>query len=216
MSAHEQAEPAEQFESVAQQAHAARLGMVVFLASEVLFFGALFALFASYKVHYPEAFRIGVAHNTKLLGSLNTLVLLTSGALAFAGVHALREGRARRAGALVMATMLLGLAFLGIKLGEYALHFGEGIYPGGRGRFFTEHGLHGTFGLPEFWSLYYGMTGIHAVHILIGLALLGVVLVEIVRGSLTAQNAHRLGVVALYWHFVDIVWSFLWPVLYLA
>lgn len=208
--------PAEQFEDAAQQAHASRFGMFVFLASEVLFFGALFALYATYRIHYPEAFRIGVDHNTKLLGSLNTLVLLTSSAIVTGSVYALRCGRTKASGWLLALAIFLGLVFLAIKFTEYGIHFEEGVYPGGIGHFFEEYGIHGTFGLPEFWTLYYAMTGLHAIHMIIGIVLLGVMVFEVVKGTLAAANAHRLDVVALYWHFVDIVWTFLWPLFYLA
>jgi cytochrome c oxidase subunit 3 len=203
----------EHFESLAQQAHAARLGMWVFLASEVLLFGAIIALFTSYQVHYPEAFREGVHQNTKILGSINTGVLLVSSTAVACSVHALRAGRRRLAGLLVAATMALGTVFLVIKLTEYARHFDEGIYPGGVGHFFREHGARG---LAEFWTLYFGMTGLHALHVTVGLTVLGVMLVGIMRGKLGAANAHRLELGAIYWHLVDVIWIFLWPLFYLA
>lgn len=207
---------AEHFESAERQAHAARLGMWVFLASEVLLFGALFALFATYQVRFPHAFREGVAHNTKILGSINTGVLLVSSTLVAGGVHALRAGHRNRALALTSGTIVLGLVFLAIKLTEYAEHFREGIYPGGVGRFFTERGLEGTHGLPEFWTLYYGMTGLHAIHVTIGSAVLFAMVVGMVRGHVTPESAHRLEVSAIYWHLVDVIWIFLWPLFYLA
>jgi cytochrome c oxidase subunit 3 len=206
----------EHFESAERQAHAARLGMWIFLASEVLLFGALFALFTTYQVHFPDAFREGVAHNTKLLGSLNTGVLLVSSTLVAAGVHALRSGHEKRSIVLVGGTIFLGLVFLAIKFTEYAKHFDEGIYPGGVGHFFTEHEIHGSRGLPEFWTLYYGMTGLHAIHVTIGSAVLGAMVFGMVRGHVTRESAHRLEVSAIYWHLVDVIWIFLWPLFYLA
>lgn len=208
--------PAEHFESAERQAHAARLGMWVFLASEVLLFGALFALFTTYQVRFPAAFREGVAHNTKILGSINTGVLLVSSTLVAGGVHALRDGRKKRAIALTSGTIVLGLVFLAIKLTEYTEHFKQGIYPGGVGRFFTERGLQGTHGLPEFWTLYYGMTGLHAIHVTIGSAVLAAMVIGMARGHVTSESAHRLEVSAIYWHLVDVIWIFLWPLFYLA
>lgn len=128
------------FASMEQQAHAARLGMWLFLASEMLLFAGLFALFATYRIQYPDGFAEGVRHNTKVLGSINTGVLLTSSYLVALAVHGVRGGRFRSAGALVLATMALGGVFLAIKWVEYLHHFHDGIYPGGRGEFFLEHG----------------------------------------------------------------------------
>jgi cytochrome c oxidase subunit 3 len=204
---------ASHFADRAQQAHAARLGMWVFLASEVLLFGALFALFASERARYPDAFGAAVLHNTKVLGSVNTAVLLVSSALAAAGVHALRDDRPRRAAALVGGTILLGGVFLAIKVTEYGKHFHEGIYPGGAGAWFAEHGLRGP---SAFWTLYFGMTGLHALHVTTGMTVLAVILLGLVRGSVTRATAHRLENGAIYWHLVDLVWIFLWPLFYLA
>jgi cytochrome c oxidase subunit III len=205
--------PAEQFADAEKQAHAARLGMWVFLASELLLFGALFTLFAAYRVEFPSAFRASVEHNTKVLGSINTAVLLVSSTCVAGAVHALRGGRTKLSAGLVASTAVLGAIFLVIKLTEYAKHFADGIYPGGEGRFFEEHHVRG---FSEFWTLYFGMTGLHAVHVTVGMTLLTVMLVGIVRGRVTPATVHRLEVAALYWHLVDIIWIFLWPLLYLA
>lgn len=202
----------EHFEDLEKQAHASRLGMWIFLATEVLLFGGAFALFASYQVHFPEAFRLSVHHNAKILGTLNTGVLLVSSIFVAAAVHALRGGRSRLATWLIAATMTLGLVFLGIKSVEYRAHFAEGIFPGGVGSFFHENAR----GFAEFWTLYYGMTALHAIHVTIGIGVLGVLLLGIVRGTLTKLNSHRLDIGAIYWHLVDVIWIFLWPLFYLA
>ena len=206
-------EAAEHFEDLDQQAHAARLGLWVFLASEVLLFGGLFALFASYRAHFPTAFREAVLHNTKVLGSINTGVLLVSSTIVAWSVHVLRAGRLRLAAWLVGATMALGAVFIAIKLSEYAKHFDEGIYPAGAGRFFAEHGVRG---FSEFWTLYYAMTGLHAIHVTVGVAVLGTLLAQLVRGTIVPQAAYRLELGATYWHLVDVIWIFLWPLFYLA
>ena len=204
---------AEQFENLEQQAHASKLGMAVFLSSEALLFAGLFALFASYQTHYPDAFHVGVHHNTKVLGSINTGVLLTSSTLIACAVHVLRHGKRKLAAWLMSGTILLGLVFLAIKITEYFLHFGEGIYPGGVGHFFEEHADNG---LPEFWTLYYAMTGLHAAHVTVGMGIIVFMLVGVVRGRVAPPRTHPLDLAAIYWHLVDVVWIFLWPLFYLA
>lgn len=201
------------FESTEQQAHAARLGMWVFLASEVLLFAALFTLVFTYRAHYSEVFRQGVLHNTKVLGSINTAVLLTSSTLVAFAVHVLRDGKSKLAGRLVLGTVGLGLVFLVIKFVEYGKHFHEGIYPRGVGEYFLTHTAPG---FAEFWTLYFTMTGLHAIHVTIGMGALAAMRLGIGRGTVNALSAHRLETAALYWHLVDLVWIFLWPVFYLA
>jgi cytochrome c oxidase subunit 3 len=205
--------PAEQFESLAQQSHAAKLGLGVFLSSEALLFAGLFTLFASYQTHYPEAFRLAIHHNTKILGSINTGVLLTSSALVASAVHLLRRGRRALAAALACGTVVLGLAFLAIKLTEYGIHFHEGIYPGGVGSFFADHPEQG---MSAFWTLYYVMTGLHAAHVTVGLGVLVAMIVGVLRGAVAPPRSYPLDLAAMYWHLVDVVWIFLWPLFYLA
>ncbi|AKU97508.1 Cytochrome c oxidase polypeptide III [Labilithrix luteola] len=201
------------FESVEQQAHASRLGMWVFLASEVLLFAALFTIVFTYRAHSPHAFRESVLHNTKVLGSVNTAVLLTSSTLVAFAVHVLREGKTKLAGRLVLATIGLGFVFLVIKFTEYGLHFHEGIYPRGVGEYFVTHTARGYV---EFWTLYFTMTGLHAIHVTIGMGVLAAMRIGMGRGTVTEGSSHRLETAALYWHLVDLVWIFLWPVFYLA
>jgi cytochrome c oxidase subunit 3 len=204
---------ASHFESAAKQAHAARLGMWVFLGSELLLFAGLFALYGAYRAADPSAFQLGIASATKLLGSLNTGVLLVSSALVALAVHAGRHGRRGRAVLLLLSTMACGGAFLFIKLTEYAEHFREGIRPGGVGHFFS---LHHERGLATFWTLYYASTGLHAIHVCVGIAVLGVTAFKIFVNGLMPERLHFLENAALYWHLIDVVWIFLWPLYYLG
>jgi cytochrome c oxidase subunit III len=199
---------ADHFDSLEQQAHAARLGMWIFLASEVLLFGAAIALFVAYQVEFPDAFHHAIQHNAKVLGSINTAVLLTSSTLVATAVHALRAGRNRAASGLLGGTLALALVFLSIKGVEYRRHFAEGIYPRPSGA--------ASAGTAEFWTLYYGMTGLHALHVIIGMGVLGALLSGVLRRTLGPANAYRLEVGAIYWHLVDVIWIFLWPLFYLA
>lgn len=204
---------ASHFQSSEQQAQAARLGMWVFLGSELLLFGGLFALYAGYRAHAPQAFAEGIAHSSKGLGSTNTGLLLISSTLAALSVHAGRAGQRRRAALLLFGTMALGVAFLIIKLVEYRAHFRAGIYPGGVGQFFVQHP---TPGLASFWTLYFAATGLHAVHVSVGLLLLAVTTAALLRGKLMAERLYPLENAVLYWHLIDLIWIFLWPLYYLA
>lgn len=192
---------ADHFEDLGKQAHAARLGLWVFLASEVLLFGALIALFLAQRAEDRAGFHEAALRNTKLLGSLNTGVLLASSTLVACSAHAMRASRRGLAALLVGGALLLGIVFLVIKVTEYAEHFREDIYPG-------------TGSL--FWTLYFGMTGLHAIHVTVGIAVLGALAAGVLRGRIDAARPHPLELGATYWHLVDIVWIFLWPLLYLS
>lgn len=200
------------FESLEQQAHAAKLGMVVFMASETLIFGGLFALIASYQMHYPEAWRVGIAHNTIYLGSANTANIIVSSTLVACAVHTTRKGMRKTTAALVAAALVLGAGFIAIKLTEYFAHFDEGIFPGGQGAFFEEHR---DLGLMPFWTLYFISTGLHLLHLAAGMAVMTVLLVQVSRRKVHAGNAHPMLIGAMYWQLVDSVWMYLWPLFYL-
>jgi cytochrome c oxidase subunit III len=201
------------FQDLERQAHAARLGMWVFLASEILLFAGLFALYASYRAHFPVAFGWAVEHNIRALGTLNTAVLICSSYAVASSVHAMRKGNGRLASLLLGFALLCGVGFLVIKGIEYTGHFREGLFPGGHGAFFDENP---ATGLKVFYTLYFLMTGLHGVHVLVGMGVLGWLLVKIRRGTLAPPFTHPLELGAVYWHLVDIVWIFLWPIFYLT
>lgn len=204
----------EHFESLERQKLAARFGMWVFLASEVLLFSGLFALYAAERASHPTSFAFGVSENLGWVGTTNTFVLLTSSSLVALAVHVLRDDRRRLASGLIAGTILLGLAFLGLKTYEYDDHIHHGAVAGGHTRYFVEHASHE--GLPAFFNLYWISTGAHAVHVTVGLLVLGVFALRTGRRRLGATRAHQLEVAALYWHLVDAVWIFLWPLYYLV
>lgn len=206
-------EVAGHFETMETQGHAARLGMWIFLATEVLLFAGLFTLYAGYRAHYPGEFHEGIEHNTRTLGSINTGVLLASSFFVAMSVHALRGRATGVAAALLTATIVCGGIFLWIKLTEYSHHFDEGIYPGGSGAFFAEHGTRGS---ASFWTLYFCMTGLHAIHVCAGMLVLFAMTIGVVRGKIMAAKAHPLEIGAIYWHLIDTIWLFLWPIFYLA
>jgi len=203
---------AEQFEDLEKQASAARLGMWAFLGSEVLLFSGLFALYAGYRTMYPADFASAVAHDNVAIGTTNTFILLTSSLTVALAVHAIRAARARRAAGLLLASVALGLLFLVLKGFEYAEHFRQGIYPGDRYRFAELSG----YGAKTFFTIYYVATGLHALHVTAGISVLGYLAWACRRGHYTPEYHMPLELGGLYWHLVDIVWIFLWPLLYLA
>jgi cytochrome c oxidase subunit 3 len=200
------------FQDMEQEARAAHLGMWVFLASELLLFAALFALYGGYRAHYPEAFGFGVAHGARVLGTTNTALLICSSYAAASAVHAIRDGRGRRAGLLLLFTITCGAGFLAIKGVEYGQHFREGIFPGGEGAFFHEHPLEG---LPTFYTVYFLMTGLHGIHVIVGMGILAWMMTRALRGGLAPPFTHPLVLGVLYWHLIDVIWIFLWPLFYL-
>jgi cytochrome c oxidase subunit 3 len=200
------------FDDLDQQHEAATLGMWVFLATEVLFFGGLFTAYMLYRVWYPETF--GAASRTLdiTLGAVNTMVLITSSLTMALAVHAAATDERRRLMLFLVLTMALGMAFLGIKGIEYYQKFEEHHIPG--------FGFHFEGTAPEranlFFSLYFAMTGLHALHMIIGLAVMMVMLFMAWRGRFSARWHTPIEISGLYWHFVDIIWIFLFPLLYLV
>lgn len=200
-----------------QREDIARLGMWLFLSTEVLFFGALFLGFTIYKHTYPEDFIAASKHLKVVLGGLNTLVLLTSSFFIALGVMAAQRGERKAATRYLIVTLVLAIVFLGIKGLEWYQEFGEKLVPGWN---FEMPGATEASAAHQqlFFCFYFIMTGIHGVHMIIGS---GVILWLILRcrwgtGPLSQTETIRIESTALYWHFVDMVWVFLLPLLYLT
>jgi cytochrome c oxidase subunit 3 len=189
--------------------------MWAFLITEVMFFGGLFAAYTAYRFAYPEAFVAGSGDLHFWAGTINTGVLLLSSLFVALAVHAASSGKSRTAAAYLAGAILLGLVFLGIKAFEYAEKFSHHHVPGEA--FDFEHVPAGaTEGQVEiFYGLYFALTGLHALHMVIGVVLLSVIAVAAVRGRFSREYFTPVEVGGLYWHFVDIVWVFLFPLLYL-
>ena len=202
---------AHQFDSLGQQTEAATLGMWVFLVTEVLFFGGLFVTYAVYRWLYPAAFSAASHELDILLGGINTAVLITSSLTMALAVHAVQLGHRRLLMIFLVVTMALGMLFLGIKAVEYYHKFAEHHVPGASFQFEREHQRHAQI----FFSLYFIMTGLHAIHMIIGIGVLLVMWIWAWRGRITSDYAGPIEISGLYWHFVDIVWIFLFPLLYL-
>jgi cytochrome c oxidase subunit III len=200
-----------QFDDADQQHDAAILGMWSFLATEVLFFGGLFVSYAIYRERYPEAFALACHKLDVMLGAVNTAVLLGSSLTMALGVRAAQLGQRRQVVAYLVGTMLLGAGFLGIKAVEYHHDYVLRLvpwmnfsYPGDQAR-----------GVEMFFVLYFFMTGLHAIHLVIGIVLVGLMAVLVARGWFSGGGITQIEVTGLYWHFIDIVWVFLYPLLYL-
>ena len=199
------------FKNYEHQHESTKLGMWVFLATELLFFGGLFLGYLVYRASYPEAFVEASNHLIVWLGTLNTFLLLTSSLGVAWAVHDVRTHRPRRAALMLVAVVVLGLIFLGIKGYEWFLEYEEGLIPGIN---FTYSGplAHGV-GL--FYAQYFVMTGLHAIHMIIGIFVMAIMAWRSWRGHFTPTDFDPIELTALYWHFVDIVWIFLFPLLYL-
>ncbi|MEO6950832.1 MAG: cytochrome c oxidase subunit 3 [Polyangia bacterium] len=202
----------EQYSDLEQQDGALQFGMWVFLGSELLLFSALFALYASYRSMYPADFEQAIRHNTLVYGTANLYLLLTSSLCAALAVWAMRRGRPRLTLGLLATTIVMGLGFLVIKGAEYLVHIREGALPG---RYYHWHELP-SFGANRFYSLYWVMTGLHALHVTAGLCVLGWLSLRVMKGAYSVEHHAGLEMGTLYWHLVDIVWIFLWPLLYLS
>jgi len=211
--AHHQAVPglAHHFDSLEQQTDATTLGMWVFLVTEVLFFGGLFLVYTVYRSLYPDAF-IAASHELDItLGTINTAVLITSSLTMALAVHAAQLGRRKTLMLFLVATMVLGGIFLGIKSLEYYHKFVEHHVPGPAFQFEKKYVRHAQI----FFSLYFMMTGLHALHMIIGFGIMSFMLWWAWNGTITKEYFSPIEISGLYWHFVDIVWIFLFPLLYL-
>lgn len=199
----------EQYEEMSQQKEAATLGMWAFLATEVLFFGAMFMTYITYRRAYPQAFAEASHHTIVLFGTVNTAILLTSSLMVALAVHAARLDKIKWVFRFLAIAVFLGLCFLAVKGLEYHEDLNEHLWPG----------PHFRADLPPesqiFWVLYWIMTGVHAVHVTVGVVLLSIIAWMTSRRRFSAAYHTPVEISGLYWHFVDIVWIFLYPLLYL-
>ena len=203
---------AHHFDTLDQQTEATTLGMWVFLVTEVLFFGGLFLLYTVYRSLYPDAFAVASHELDITLGTINTAVLITSSLTMALAVHAAQLGERKTLMIFLALTMLLGGVFLGIKSLEYYHKFVEHHVPGPSFQFEKDYFRHAQI----FFSLYFMMTGLHALHMVIGFGIMLWMFVWAWNGTITKEYYSPIEISGLYWHFVDIVWIFLFPLLYLV
>jgi cytochrome c oxidase subunit 3 len=200
-----------QFDDAKQQYDSSSLGMWVFLLTEIMFFGGLFAGYAVYRVAYPAAFAEGSHHLDLVLGGVNTAVLIGSSLTMALAVHSAQVGARQALIRFLLLTILLGLVFLGIKGVEYAHKFEEQLVPGAAFRVTGPQAPQ----VQLFFAFYFSMTGMHALHMVIGLGLLARLVGQAWRGRFSPAYFTPVDLTGLYWHFVDLVWIFLFPLLYL-
>lgn len=206
----------EQFNTEEQQKDASTLGMWVFLITEIMFFGGMFLAYTIYRTAFPVIFGLASSSLNLPIGATNTCVLLLSSFTMVMAVRAAQLGQKRMIILFLIITMLFGFAFLGIKAYEWTEKFEEHHVPA-QASFHLE-GLTGPDQQGHaklFFSLYFAMTGLHALHMVVGVCILSFIIVQTARGTYTTKYYTPVDIAGLYWHFVDIVWIFLFPLLYL-
>jgi cytochrome c oxidase subunit III len=204
----------EQFQTEEQQKDASTLGMWVFLITEIMFFGGMFLAYTVYRHAYPYAFAVSSSSLNVYIGAFNTVVLLCSSFTMVLAVRASQLGSRKGIILFIILTLILGLIFLGVKGYEWTEKFEEHHVPGTSFHF---------EGLPRemqgqsqlYFSLYFAMTGLHALHMVVGCGILSTLLVLAKKGRFSAEYMTPVDISGLYWHFVDIIWIFLFPLLYL-
>jgi cytochrome c oxidase subunit III len=187
-----------------------KIGMWLFLASELLFFGGLFLLYAVFRLRYAQGFHAGAAREELLLGAANTMILLTGSLGMAVAVSAARKGDRTLSALAQGGAVLLGAGFLVIKGIEWGGKIGLGLYPGSQALLALDRGEILYFGL------YFTMTGLHALHVLIGICLIAATCALTWRGRIGPERFVLLENTALFWHFVDVIWVFLFPLFYLV
>ena len=204
------------FDTLATQKDSSLLGMWVFIAQEILFFGGMLGAYTIYRNLYYDSFAAGSHHLDVPLGTINTAVLICSSLTMAIAVHAAALGHRQQIVLFLILTILLGGVFLGVKVVEYKEKFDHHLVPGPH---FSGHELklegdrerHAQI----YYSLYFAMTGLHALHMIIGVPIILWIAWRAWRGEFSAAYNAPVELVGLYWHFVDIIWIFLFPLLYL-
>ena len=202
---------AHHFETIEKQDYAVRLGMWLFLGTEVLLFAGLFLGYTVYRHFYYEAFHEASRHLDLWAGTTNTVVLITSSLTVALAYHAIKQNKKKQCAALLIFTILCAFAFLVIKAIEYHHKFQEGALPGA----FYHYAEVTAPGANLYYTIYFLSTGLHAFHVIVGMSILIWILARVLKGEFSATNYVPVELGGLYWHLVDLVWIFLFPLLYL-
>lgn len=203
---------AHHFSEPEQQRDSAKLGMWIFLITEVLLFSGLFVFYAIYRAWHPDMFLNAHYFLDVTLGTLNTVVLISSSVTVALAIRSMQLNQKKQTIILLTVTLLLAVTFLVIKYFEYSHKFHLGQLPG---KYYTFTGVEGT-NPHVFFSVYFMLTGLHGIHVLAGMAAIGWVLVRTIRNHFSAQYYTPIENVGLYWHLVDLIWIYLFPLLYLV
>ena len=187
-----------------------KIGMWLFLYSEIILFGGLFVLYAAYFHEHPASFAAGGKELNRVIGALNTIVLLVSSFTVAASITAIERNSRKTAMRLLGFSLFCGLVFLVNKYFEWGAKIGHDIYPN------SETLVNGEPGLNIFFGLYYVITGLHGLHVIIGMILLAISLVLVWRGKIDSSRFSMLDNSGLYWHLVDLIWIFVFPLFYLV
>jgi len=206
---------AHQFDDAQQQRETASLGMWSFLITEVMMFGALFTGYAYYRMLFPAAFIEGSHHLDFRVGAINTAVLIGSSLTMALAVHAAQTSKRNATIIFLLLTILLGSVFLGVKVVEYSDKFEHHLVPGHNFSLEPYDETVNPKNVELFYCFYFIMTGLHAAHMLIGMAIISILIVLAWRRKFSSEYHAPVEMTGLYWHFVDIVWIFLFPFLYL-
>ena len=186
-----------------------KIGMWMFLFTELLFFGGMFLLYSVFRYRFASEFHTAAKDENIVLGSVNTFMLLTSSFAIALAISAMRKGKSRLSSFLQLATIGMGITFLVIKYFEWGTKIAQGLYPN------SPVLLKKSQGEILFFGLYYVMTGIHGLHVFIGIIVITFMLVFTMRRRITMEDSIKLENTGLYWHFVDIIWIYLFPLFYL-
>jgi cytochrome c oxidase subunit III len=203
----------EQFDTVDQQRDASTLGMWIFLITEVMFFGGMFLAYSIYRTKFPEVFAVASTSLNVYIGATNTVVLLCSSFTMVMAVRASALGKQKAIVGWLIFTLIFGLTFLGVKAYEWNEKFELHHVPGFAN--FHLNGVEQQGAAQIFFALYFCMTGLHALHMVVGVGILSWLVWASHKGKFTADYMTPVDISGLYWHFVDIVWIFLFPLLYL-
>lgn len=212
-----------QFDDIAQQRESNSLGMWLFLATEVMMFGGLFFAYSLFRWKFDAAFHEASLHQNVALGTVNTFILLFSSLTMALAVHAAGSKKTGRLLAFLAITWLMGLGFLIVKAFEWGHDLHIGLIPGVNWSYYDDpHHLEellskniGVHEVKMFWTIYFCMTGLHAIHMVVGLLVVGGTMIYAAKGAFLNGNDQPVEIVGLYWHLVDIIWIFLFPLLYL-
>jgi len=199
------------FVDMNQQKESTTLGMWLFLVTEIMFFGGLFTGYGIYRFQYPQAWAEASHHLDVTLGAINTVVLILSSLTMALAVHFAQLGKKQLLVIFLIATLVLGLVFLGIKTKEYSDKVEHHLVPGHDFQFEGPWSRQATL----YYCFYFAMTGMHALHMIIGMVIICVPVRWAMRDRFSAEYHSHIELFGLYWHFVDIVWIFLFPLLYL-